>query len=221
MSSEVQMPPRNLLELGNRLSKYVVGAEGNISCKNKEDSFVIKASGCSMANMTNESVITCDLDGNKVSEGKGRPSMEVSFHSWLYRNTDCKVIAHTHPTNVMKILCGGLTKLFASTRLFPDQVVFNDTSACVVPYATPGEDLVKEISYATEKHGRSPKLILLENHGIICCAKDFNQALTMTQICDKAAEIFVSIQPFSPSYLTEEQVHKIVNHESEIYRRSL
>ncbi len=211
---------KEFLELGSNLSKYVVGPEGNISWRCNKDTFLIKASGCELSNMDSDSIVVCDIDGNSLTKNK-RPSMEVGFHSWLYKNTDCKVIAHTHPTNVMKILCSGLTNLFATTRLFPDQVVFNGSNSCVVPYVTPGQELVAEISSVINKHDTAPKLFLLKNHGIICCAKDFREAVVMTQICDKAAEIFLGIQGINPSYLTSEQIYKIENHEAEVYRRGL
>jgi L-fuculose-phosphate aldolase len=208
-------------EFTNSLSDFVVGPEGNASWRWKDNGFVIKASGCNMSSMTHDDVVACDLSGNKISIDSKRPSMEVGFHSWLYQNTDSKVIAHTHPTNVMKVLCAGLARKFAKSRLFPDQVVFNGTESCVIPYATPGEELVCEIARVLEDYTVIPKVLLLENHGLICCAKDFKEALTMTQICDKAAEIFMDIQSFSPTYLTEEQINKVKNHESEVYRKQL
>lgn len=211
----------SFIEFGKSLSRFVVGAEGNISCRLPGDTFMIKSSGSSMFCLTEDHLVTCDMKGTKVSSNPGRPSMEVGFHSWLYQNTDCKVIAHTHPTNVMKILCGGLSKEFASRRMFPDQVVFNGSEACVVPYATPGEDLVKELSKAVTSYHSVPSLILLDNHGIICCAKDFKQAVTMTEICDKSAEIFLAIQDLKPSYLSQIQISNILDHNSEIYRKSL
>ena len=208
-------------EFTNSLSKFVVGPEGNASWRWRDNNFVIKASGCNMSSMTPDDVVTCDLSGNKTSIGSKRPSMEVGFHSWLYKNTDSRVIAHTHPTNVMKVLCAGLAKEFATARLFPDQVVFNGVESCIIPYATPGEELVCEIAKILKDCTVVPKVLLLENHGLICCAKDFKEALTMTQICDKAAEIFLGVQPFSPTYLTEEQINKVKKHEAEVYRKQL
>jgi len=209
------------IKFAKNLSSFVVGPEGNISWRWKDDSFVIKASGSNMSKMSKDSIVTCDMDGNKTSSSSARPSMEVGFHSWLYKNTGCKVIAHTHPTNVMKVLCGGLTEEFAKQRLFPDQVVFNGRGACVVPYATPGQELVEEIASATKDLETVPNLFLLENHGVICCGKDFQEALVMTQVCDKAAEIFLGAKSHQPKYLTEQQINSILTHDSEVYRKNL
>tara|TARA_R100001443_G_scaffold28971_1_gene42225 strand:- start:1205 stop:1885 length:681 start_codon:yes stop_codon:yes gene_type:complete len=219
-------------DFGKDLSSFVVGPEGNISCRLPNGNFMIKASGSFMSSLTQETIVTCDIDGNMLPKQQGhakkhatapltRPSMEVGFHSWLYKNTDCEVIAHTHPINVMKVLCGGLAEEFAKNRMFPDQVVFNGINYGVVPYATPGDELVSKMINSFKSHKTIPKVILLENHGLICCAKDFKEAVTMTEICDKAAEIFLEIQKYKPSYLSQDDISKILGHESEAYRKSL
>ena len=211
----------SFIELGKDLSKFVVGPEGNISCRLPDDKFMIKASGSFLSRLTVGSIVNCDIDGNKLPMQALRPSMEVGFHSWLYKNTDCEVIAHTHPTNVMKVLCGGLAEEFSKNRMFPDQVVFNGVNYGVVPYATPVDELVDKMRNVFKGHKTIPKVILLENHGLICCAKDCKEAVTMTEICDKAAEIFLEIQKHKPSYLSQDEISKILGHESEIYRKSL
>lgn len=214
-----------LKELGFRLSSFVVGTEGNIS-KRTEDGFVIKASGKSLKYLDDDSLVRCAIDGNATQGQSNRPSMESGFHAWIYRNSGCQFIAHTHPTNVLKILCSDWVDEFATERLFPDQVVFNDVTACVVPYATPGENLTHRIDDAVlsfiNTHGVFPNLLLLKNHGIICCTHSVEHAIIMTEICEKAAEIFIGAKLLGKSvFLSKERVSDVQNHDGEIYRRKV
>jgi len=213
-----------LIDLGIQLSDFVVGTEGNVS-QRTERGFVIKASGKSLKHMNDDALVHCDTDGRPLPDQHGmesvRPSMEVSFHVWIYKNSDYSFVAHTHPTNVLKILCSPWAAIgqFASKRLFPDQVVFNGARAYVVPYATPGEDLTNAIMNAVLPGVSVPSLFLLKNHGIICCANSVQQAVTMTEVCEKAAEIFIGAHALGePTFLSDRQVLAIQGHPDEVYR---
>lgn len=162
----------------------------------------------------------CDLDGKPV--GNNKPSMEVDFHSWIYRNSTTLWIAHTHPVNTLKILCSpqNILKEFAINRLFPDQVVFNGARACLVPYSTPGRDLTYFIKQSIIEHtnlyGDFPDLLLLKNHGIVACGHTAEQVATITEICEKSAEIFLGC--IKRDFLTGKDVERILNSEDEKYR---
>jgi len=221
---------KKLISLGKSLSPFVVGTEGNISGRTTEG-FTIKASGYSMSDLRDR-LVTCDVDYCADDEGVRcplaslKPSMETDFHAWIYNNSDTNVIAHTHPVNVLKILCVlELPELFACKRLFPDQVVFNGVESCVVPYATPGKELTKAIAIAARKyeaqHGNFPKVFLLRNHGIICCANTCKEALIMTEICEKAAEIFIGALPHGIVTLTPSAIDALQINKDEKYRKEL
>lgn len=220
-----------LRNLGEQLSNFVVGTEGNIS-KRTSKGFIIKASGHSLKYMDlDAALVSCDIAGSPLKEEGGKPSMETSFHSWIYSNSDFKFIAHTHPTNTLKILCTDyLVNEFAIRRFFPDQVVFNGEESCVVLYATPGEELTEEIKASVfeykNKHNEFPKLLLLKNHGIICCANTAKEAVIMTEICEKSAEIFMGVKALcSPSHcldsLSDSEIKSLVNNKHEKYRKEL
>lgn len=208
-----------LISLCDQLSSFVVGTEGNVS-QRTDSGFTIKSSGTSI---TDERFVRCDIDGTPLSKQKDTPSMEVSFHSWIYRNSNYKFIAHTHPTNTLKILCSRLIYEFSSKRLFPDQVVFNGATSCVIPYATPGNDLTEKIKIAIDIRESCPNLFLLRNHGIICCANSIKEAVVMTAICEKAAEIYVGLKSTGgePCFLSREEIRAIQNHDDEIYRKNI
>jgi len=214
-----------LINFGQQLKNFVVSGEGNISFKyNETGNFIIKASGCDLYKLTHRNIILCDKAGKQLNNFDEKPSMETGFHAWLLQNNNINFIAHTHPTNTLKILCSGLSEEFANTRLFPDQVVRNNKKSCVVPYATPGNKLLdvmkKSLSVFCDQQGYFPSLILLENHGIICAGKDAKSCLMATEICEKSAEIFFQSKMFGNlNKLTDIQIDEILNCPMEKHRR--
>lgn len=215
---------QDLLQLAHSLSPFVVGAEGNVSQKN-QNGFLIKASGFRMSDLNHLGLIQCGFSGEPFYESIIKPSIESSFHAYLLSFPDINFIAHTHPINLLKILCSGYAKDFANKRYFPDQVVYNGASSCYVPYAHPGKKLLESIKISIEKHldkNPFPKVFLLQNHGIIVAAKTPNQCLIATEICEKSAEVFLGALGTSiMSELTSEQIAEIENDANEKYRSAL
>ena len=135
-------------------------------------------------------------------------------------------IAHTHPTNTNKILCSGSCHDFAEHRLFPDQVVRNGRKSCLVPYATPGrplrDEIKKQIEYFVEEEGFFPKLILLENHGIITTGSSYKDCIASSLMCEKSAEIFFGERSLGQiQYLTKHQIMAVDKDPNEAYRRNI
>ena len=211
----------DLLEMSKLLSSYVIGVEGNVSCK-VDNEFYIKGSGKSLNTLTKDDLVLCDKLGNSKSES--RPSIETGFHSWLFNTLDINFIAHTHPINTLKILCSSEIYNFAKLRLFPDQVVFNGKESCVVEYYHPGDELLNGIKISVEnyilEYGCVPKIILLKNHGIISYGKTIKECILATEMCEKSAEIFLG-SLFKPNYLSDSDIDKIINDNNEKYRQSL
>lgn len=166
-----------LSELAKRASKYVVGTEGNVS-EYSGGSFLIKRSGTRLED--------CDFVGSDDPEA----SIEASFHEAIYEISSCNFICHTHPINLLKILCSDQALRFSQIRLFPDHVVFNP-DYCVVPYAHPGKQLTDQILRSASAFDKFPSVFLLENHGLITYGTA-KQAIIATEICEKAAEIYLS-----------------------------
>lgn len=210
----------DLLKLSNYLSKYVIGAEGNVSCRSK-NGFYIKASGKSLINLSESDLVYCNSDGEHHHSNL-KPSIETGFHSWLLNNLDINFVAHTHPINTLKILCSDEIYNFSKYRLFPDQVVFNGPESCIVEYFHPGEELVEAIKKSVtdyiNQHECLPKIILLKNHGIITFGKTINECMISSDMCEKSAEIYLGCL-FSPKYLSNNDISKIALDDKEKYRQ--
>ena len=213
----------DLLSVTNIIKNYVVGAEGNLS-KRDGNSFIIKASGTRLDSLQIEDLVTCNLHGLNEFADVRRPSMEHHFHSLLYKmNESINYIIHTHPTNVMKIVCSSDIYKFANNRFFPDQVVYNERKSCVVPYGHPGSDIAGLISEYIKKFMSDntffPTTILLQNHGLITVGNTLNFCLMATEICEKSAEIFLGTRDIN--FLDEIEISRLINDKHEHYRKNL
>lgn len=219
------LPIDNLLDLSHQISNYTICGEGNVSMRCSENTFLIKASGTNLHTLTKEDLTLCNVNGIQIDSSHKKPSIELSFHAWIMKIfPEINFIAHTHPPNTAKILCSNLIHNFAKERLFPDQVVRNGTKSCIVPYASPGEPILKlikkNVSKFVKHEGIFPKLILLQNHGIITASRYKHDCVAATLMCEKAADIFIGANLLGGiKVLTKKEVADIDNCPNENYRR--
>jgi ribulose-5-phosphate 4-epimerase/fuculose-1-phosphate aldolase len=216
-----------ILELAKEVSDYTICGEGNVSTRVDENLFLIKASGTSLHTLTSEDLTLCDMSGTQINPSHKKPSIETSFHSWIMKTfPDINFICHTHPPHTTKILCSDSIFDFANRRWFPDQIVRNGIKSCVVPYAPPGEKILKlvekHVSDFIDNEGFFPKLILLQNHGIITASKTKNDCLASTLMCEKSADIFIGAKVLGGiNFLTNIEVSEVDKCPNENYRRNM
>lgn len=215
----------DLITLSNEISKFNVGAEGNVSAKGN-NFFLIKASGCQLKDIQQDDFVKYNFDGHQLNNHKKKGSMELPFHKFLLEQKNINFVCHSHPKNVVKILCTDKSKVFSKKRFFPDQVVFNGTKSCLVDYKMPGKKLFDQIKKQVEKFQRKenffPKVILLKNHGLIVCGETIKECLYLTEICEKSAEIFIdSTKLGGINFFSRKQCLEIINDKNEILRKKL
>ena len=215
-----------LLELAHAIQPFTICGEGNVSCR-EEESLLIKASGTNLDGLGYDDLVRCGMNGKPYDDEEKKPSMEVSFHAWILNTfPQINFVAHTHPTNTNKILCSERIFSFAKRRLFPDQIVRNGARSCVVPYATPGKPLRKSIEESIitfmGSEGYFPKLILLQNHGIITAGTSSKDCIASTLMCEKSAEVYIGSRAMGGiTYLTKEQIAEVDKSPDEKYRREI
>jgi len=155
-----------------------------------------------------------------------RPSVEVSFHAMLLHECKVQYIGHTHPTPINQLMCSNHATDFAYKRRFPDEVVLCAPESILVPYADPGLPLAlimrEKVREYMDKHGEAPKVILLENHGVIALGDTPTEILNIMAMVVKGAKIFVgALMIGSPTFMTSEDVWHIYKRPDAIYRRQL
>jgi rhamnose utilization protein RhaD (predicted bifunctional aldolase and dehydrogenase) len=238
-----------LIELSHRLGdpalRMAILGEGNASARVDEDTFLVKASGATLESLGERDVVECRADGlldlidragasdgdvlealmaARVYAGARKPSVEALFHAWLLSLPDVAFVAHTHATAVTGILCSLRAREFAVKRIYPDEVVYCDVASVFVPYADPGIWLACAIRAETQAfarvHGRVPRVILLENHGIITLGRSADAALAAMLMAEKAASMWaVAASLGGPVFMTPEHVTRIATRPDEAHRR--
>ena len=220
----------SILELAHTLGPYAICGEGNVSAKFADEyqsCYYVKASGTSLDTLEKKDLVACKMSGVPYDALGPKPSIENGFHAWIMREFDeIKFVAHTHPPQTMQVVCSEQIWSFAEHRLFPDQVVRNGAKSCVVPYAMPGKPLLEEIKKSVlafvEEEGYFPKLILLQNHGIIVASTSHKDCIASTMMCEKSAEIFIGAKVLGQTrFLSEDEVNEVDKSPSEERRRKM
>ncbi len=174
----------------------------------------------------NEGGLAFPPDASGGNEGglAPSPSIEVSFHAMLLHDCGVKYVGHTHPGAINQILCSEYAANFAAQRRFPDEVVLCGPQSALVPYADPGLPLAlimrERVREYLAEYDEAPKLILLENHGMIALGDSPAEILNITAMAVKAARIFHgSLLTGAPTHLPAEEVWHLYQRPDEIYRR--
>jgi rhamnose utilization protein RhaD (predicted bifunctional aldolase and dehydrogenase) len=232
--------------LGQPPANLVVVGEGNTSARVDGQTFWIKASGHGMHDIAEAGfvqvafegvldLLESDLSGSalqeamlaaRVDQNAPRPSVEVTFHASLLHGCEVNFIGHTHPLTVNGILCSTRAEQFARNRLFPDEAVLCGPESVFVPYVDPGLPLARAIRDEVRKYmdayGEAPKVILLQNHGLIVLGNTAQEVLNVTAMCVKAAGIFLgACTAGEPVFMSREDILHICKRPDEIYRRKL
>jgi rhamnose utilization protein RhaD (predicted bifunctional aldolase and dehydrogenase) len=232
-------------EIGRREHRLAILGEGNTSMKVNETSFAVKASGACLETMTENDVTVCDkalltglldkktptdemveavLMESRLKSTYRKPSVEAMFHAWLLTLDGINFVGHCHPLSVNQVLCSPRARDFAERRLFPDEVVCCGPSSVFVPYADPGLALAREIRERTSDYikinGFAPRLIVLQNHGIIAIGATANSVLACLLMAEKAGEIFAGAASLGgPNFLPAKHVERIFIRPDEAYRQ--
>jgi len=156
----------------------------------------------------------------------GRPSVEVTFHAALLHGCDVRCIGHTHPLAVNAVLCSDRAEQFANNRMFPDEAVLCGPRSVFVPYVDPGLPLAlairEKVRLYMQEFGEAPKVILLQNHGLIALGQTTTEVRNVTAMCVKAAGIFAGACALGePVFMSPADIMHIYRRLDEIYRRKL
>ena len=248
MSPELLQPLLDLShELGRENRRFAILGEGNTSVQLSDDLFAVKASGSSLSNLDRSGVALCQtqpvfdlfqtpdatddeiervLLAARESENERKPSTEALFHAYLLSLQGVEFVGHTHPEAVNALLCSPHAREFAAKRLFPDQIVCCGATSPLVPYVHPGVPLALAIKREVEAHiarfGDVPRLVLLENHGLIALGKTPNAVLAATRMAEKAARIYLGAASIGgPVWMDDENVARIAGWSAEHYRQKV
>ncbi len=167
----------------------VVWSGGNIS-QRIENGFLIKPSGLSYDELTEESMVLCDLDGNSRDKTL-KPSSDTAAHAYVYRNMpQVGGVVHTHSNYACGWAAAGRPipcVLTAIADEFGGEIPLG-------PFAVIGDDSIGRGIVETLANHRS-KAVLMKQHGVFTIGTDAKDALKAAIMCeDNAKSAFIAEQ---------------------------
>jgi len=155
-----------------------------------------------------------------------RPSVETVLHAICLSLEGVNFVGHTHPTAINALTCSANFETAVSGRLFPDEIVLCGPAPVVVPYIDPGVPLARKvrdlINTYLDEFNEVPKIILMQNHGLIALGRNAQQVENITAMAVKAARVLLGTYALGgPRFMTPEAVGRIHTRPDELYRRRL
>ena len=232
-------------EIGREERGLVLAGEGNTSARLNDKTFLVKASGTSLATLKENEIVECRLApvlalleqnhltdaqidaammAARVSSKAKKPSLEAIFHAYLLSLPSINFVAHSHATTVNQILCSPRARDFAERRMMSDEAGCCGIASVLVPHTEPGLKLAKAVRRGTaafiNKHQTPPRVILLQNHGIITLGQSWQSALAVMLMSEKSAKIFAGAAALGgPVFLSEADARRFAGRPDEEYRR--
>ncbi|GGS49931.1 L-ribulose-5-phosphate 4-epimerase [Planobispora rosea] len=216
MNSRVRELKETVCALHAELVRYdlVAWTAGNVSGRVPgEDLFVIKPSGVSYDDLTPESIVVCDLDGNLV-EGDYAPSSDTAAHAYVYRAMPhVGGVVHTHSTYASAWAARGEAipcVLTAMADEFGGEIP-------VGPFALIGGDDIGKGIVATLEGHRSPA-VLMQNHGVFSIGASAKAAVKAAVMCeDVARTVHISRQLGTPLPIAQADIDSLYDRYQNVY----
>ncbi len=232
--------------LGDPSRDLAILGEGNTSARVDEDTFLVKASGTELRTAgegtfvavslsralnvldrgdLNDEQVRLALTACKRDAGDPRmPSVETFLHAYLLSLPGIRFVGHTHPTAVNAILCSVRAKEAVAGRLFPDEIVCCGPAVCFVEYTDPGIPLARRLRTEVERfidaENMPPKVILMQNHGLIATGASARDVEVATYMYVKAARVLLGAYALGgPNFLSAANVARIHTRPDEHYRQ--
>ncbi|MEY8252205.1 MAG: class II aldolase/adducin family protein [Colwellia sp.] len=190
---------------GNRFDLVQAGG-GNTSAKTGDNNMLVKASGINLSQVTTTSGYVpvdflairhflANFDFSKLDKKQrevaankamqdsklvdlGKPSIETFLHALLATYT-----LHTHPVSV---------NILAAKKSWKEGLLGVWPDAICVPYHTPGIDLAlamaSEMNAYVARNGHFPKVVFLQNHGLIISSSDPQEVMALTDEVTRVIE---------------------------------
>ena len=214
MSANFSEQRASLVDLHHQLFEagLVVWSGGNIS-QRVEGGFLIKPSGLMYPELTEESMVYCDLEGN-VLEGERAPSSDTAAHAYVYKNMpEVGGVVHTH-SNYACAFAAVNEPIPCILTAIADEF---GGDIPVGPFAEIGDDSIGRGIVSTLSGHRS-KAVLMAQHGVFTIGKDAKSALKAAVMCeDVAKSAHLAKDLGTPKRLPQGAIDRLFNRYQNVY----
>jgi L-fuculose-phosphate aldolase len=167
----------------------VVGTAGNISLRVKatdgRELLAITPSSRYYDSLKVDDIVVVDFVGQKV-EGGLKATIETIMHIEVHKaRKKMNAVVHAHPPFCSALAVAGID----IPPLIDEQVVLIGGEIKVAQYALPGTpELAKNAVSALGPRNA----VILANHGVLAVGRDMREALTICELAEELAKIYVS-----------------------------
>lgn len=195
-------------------NELVAWTSGNISGRDfQTNTMLIKPSGLAFDELTPESMVQTDLEGEVLS-GTYKPSSDTATHAYIYRHMPhVGGVVHTHSRYA--------TAFAAVGRPIPCFLTaMADEFGGPIPLGgfalIGGEEIGLEVVRVLSNH-RSPAIIM-QNHGVFTVGKTPREALKAAIMCEDVARTsWLALQLGTPLEIPEDAVAKLHKRYTTVY----
>jgi L-ribulose-5-phosphate 4-epimerase len=164
-------------------NNLVVWTAGNVSARVPDaDLLVIKPSGVSYDELSADTMVVCDLDGDLV-DGEHAPSSDTAAHAYVYKHLPhVNGVVHTHSTYATA-WCARAEPIPCVLTMIADEF---GGDIPVGPFALIGDDSIGRGIVDTLRGSRS-HAVLMRNHGVFTIGTTAKDAVKAAVMCEDVA----------------------------------
>jgi len=214
--SELFPTSSELIELAHRIghhpARLAIWNEGSVAAKIPGNKIAVSAMAANMARLDARHMVEMDLaktqalialdsvTDEQIAEAKAVPDSlppcaDALAFADLLAADGLIYAAHTQPIPVNQVICSPRARQFADRRNLPHEILSCGLASVLVPFMPPGLQLAKEmrrkIALWRDRYKVAPKLILIQNHGMIALGETVDEVMAITEMTVKYAEIFI------------------------------
>ena len=205
-----------VIEYAHRMTEkgLIAGTWGNISVRIPgADMIAITPSGRDYMTLVPSDIAIVNMKGEWV-DGNYKPSSELPLHLAVYRaRQDVGALIHTH--SIYASACAAARRSIPA--IIEDVAMMNGGDIEVAEYAANGST---ELAANTVRALGEHQSVLLANHGMLGCGSNLKEAMTMCELVEKTARIFIAAQSLGGAVeLDRDYVMRMRNQYLQHYRQ--
>lgn len=227
----------DILALGQNLGKHpgqlALAEEGALAARVTDTRMVLSRRGASLADLqpcdlvhldfqrmeeliSQDPVLLEDIAGAQLHAEHGAVPHEDAplFVYLLGLDEKLKAAVHIHPVTVDQITASPRARQFADRRTVHNEVIALGGASLLVNYAEPGFSLMREVQKKMilwrDRNKSVPRIILVQNHGVVVLGEDAAAVWRSVQWLLKFADVFIGASLLGgPVFLTPQAITQI------------
>lgn len=183
-NGQYQVLRQQICEIGRRLygRGYISGAEGNISVRLNDGTFLCTPTSISKGFLSAEQVARIDAKINLI-EGPLQPSSECRMHLAIYQaQPHAKAVVHAHPPYATALGVAGIAvpmDMLAEGLGYMGEVP-------LLAFEVPG---TAELADQVAKASRDHRVIMMKNHGATAWGETLEQAWMLMEVLESCCKV--------------------------------